>query len=166
MLGLSLNGASQLIASLDALPDRLRAALTEKVQNQAQALYSQVVDVNLDGGVLNSRSGALRDSIELDVQLQDAPIAATIYANGDAPYAAILEFGGKTSAHEILPDKAKALSFLSGGKQVFARRVQHPGSTFSARPYLGSALDEQSDDIAQGLQDVVVATADNLKGSS
>ena len=166
MLGLSLKGASQLIASLDALPDRLRAALTEKAQNLAQALYSQVVDVNLDGGVLNRRSGALRESIELDVQPQDALVAATIYANGDAPYAAILEFGGKTSAHEIVPDKAKALSFVIGGKRVFARRVQHPGSTFAARSYLGSALDEQSDDIAQGLHDVVVATADNLKGSS
>ncbi|WP_298353972.1 hypothetical protein [Rhodoblastus sp.] len=166
MLGLSLNGASQLIASLDALPDRLRAALTEKVQNQAQALYSQVVEVNLDGGVLNCRSGVLRDSIEVDVEPRDALIAATIYANGDAPYAAILEFGGKTSAHEILPDKAKALSFLIDGKQIFAPRIQNPGSTFAARSYLRSALGEQTDDIAQGLQDVVVATADNLKGSS
>lgn len=163
MFDLSLNGASELIASLDALPDTLRAALTEKVQNQAQALYSQVVDVNLDGGVLNARSGALRDSIQLDVEPQDALIGATIYANGDAPYAAILEFGGKTSAHEIVPDKAKALAFLMNGKRVFARRVQHPGSTFPARSYLGSALDDQSDDIAQGLQDVVVATAENLK---
>jgi phage gpG-like protein len=166
MFDLALKGASELMASLDALPDTLRAALTEKVQNQAQALYSQVVDVNLDGGVLNSRSGALRDSMQLEVQPQDALIAATIYANGAAPYAAILEFGGKTSAHEILPDKAKALAFVVNGKQFFARRVQHPGSTFAARSYLGSALDEQSDDIAQGLQDVVVATAENLKGSS
>ena len=163
MLDLNLKGASELMASLDALPDTLRRALTEKVQNQAQALYSQVVDVNLDGGVLNTRSGALRDLIQLDVQPQDALIAATIYANGDAPYAAILEFGGKTSAHEILPDKAKVLSFLIDGKRVFARRVQHPGSTFAARSYLGSALEEQSDDIAQGLQDVVVASAENLK---
>jgi phage gpG-like protein len=108
MFDLSLDGASELIAGLDALPDALRAALTEKIQSQAQALYSQVVDVNLDGGVLNVRSGALRDSIEMDVQPQDALIGATIYASGAAPYAAILEFGGKTSAHEILPDKAKA----------------------------------------------------------
>jgi hypothetical protein len=53
-----------------------------------------------------------------------------------------------------------------GGKQVFARRVQHPGSTFVARSYLGSALEEQSDDIRQGLRDVVVAAAGNLKESS
>jgi phage gpG-like protein len=166
MFDLKLNGASALIARLDTLPQRLRAALGDKVQNRAQALYAQVVEVNLDGGVLNARSGALRDSIQLEVQPQDARIAATIYANGDAPYAAILEFGGKTSAHEILPDKAKALAFLMNGKQVFARRVQHPGSTFTARSYLGSALDDQSDDIVQGLQDAVVAVAGNLKALS
>ena len=44
--------------------------------------------------------------------------------------------GGRTAAHEILPDKAQALAFVVGGALRFARRVEHPGSTIPARAYL------------------------------
>lgn len=142
MLQIGLAGAAELRARLNALPDNLRAALMEKVGSLAQALYSQVVDVNLSGGVLSARSGALRNSIQLEIGSQDSRIDAEIFSNRDVPYAAILEFGGKTAAHEILPDKARALAFVMNGKQMFARRIEHPGSQFEARSYLRSALEE------------------------
>ncbi|HUO54280.1 MAG TPA: hypothetical protein VMU18_06050 [Rhodoblastus sp.] len=166
MLELSLKGASELAERLGDLPAGLRMALTEKVETLARALYAQVVDVNLSGGLVNAGSGDLRDSIQLNVQPQDATFGAEIFANGEAPYAAILEFGGKTAPHEILPDKAKALAFVVNGKQAFARRIAHPGSTFYARSFLGSALEEQSGDIAAGLREVVVAAAETLERSS
>jgi hypothetical protein len=37
-------------------------------------------------------------------------------ASGDIKYAAIHEFGGIIPPHEIVPDKAKALAFITGGK--------------------------------------------------
>ena len=165
MLSIGIAGSADLSERLSALPDQLRGALAEKVELLAQALYAQVVGVNLSGGLVNARSGALRDSIELDVQQDDAGIGARIASNGDVPYAAILEYGGKTAAHEILPDKAQALAFLLNGKQVFARRIQHPGSNFEARSYLRSALADASDDIASSLAGVVIAAAEQLKES-
>jgi phage gpG-like protein len=165
MLQISIDGAAEFSSRLDALPDQLRAALTAKVQALAEALYAQVVGVNLSGSVLNARSGALRDSVQIDVQAENARIDATIYSNGDVPYAAILEFGGKTAAHEILPGKASALAFLANGKQVFARKIQHAGSNFAARSYLGGALDEASGEIGSTLREVVVAAAEQLKES-
>jgi phage gpG-like protein len=165
MLQISLDGAAEFSARLDVLPDQLRAALTEKVQALASALYAQVVGVNLNGSVLNARSGTLRDSIQIDVQSQDSRIDAKIFSDGDVPYAAILEFGGKTAAHEILPDKARALAFLANGKQVFARRIQHPGSTFAARSYLGGALDDASGEIVATLREVIAAAAEQLRES-
>lgn len=165
MLQISLEDASEFSARLDALPDQLRVALTAKIQALAQALYAQVVGVNLSGSVLNARSGALRDSIQIDVQAEDARIDAKIFSNGDVPYAGILEFGGKTAAHEILRDKARALAFLVNGKQVFARRIQHPGSTFAARSYLGGALDDARGEIAASLREVVADAAEELKES-
>jgi phage gpG-like protein len=165
MLQISLDGAAEFSARLDALPDQLRVALKEKVQALASALYAQVVGVNLSGSVLNARSGALRDSIQIDVQGEDARVDAKIFSDGDVPYAAILEFGGKTAAHEILPDKARALAFLANGRQVFARRIQHPGSTFAARSYLGGALDDASGEIAATLREVVADAAEQLKES-
>jgi phage gpG-like protein len=165
MLQISLDDAAEFSARLDVLPDQLRAALTEKVQALASALYAQVVGVNLSGSILNARSGALRDSIQIEVQAQDARIDAKIFSDGDVPYAAILEFGGKTAAHEILPDKTRALAFLTNGKQVFARRIQHPGSTFAARSYLGGALDDASGEIVSTLREVIAAAAEQLRES-
>jgi phage gpG-like protein len=165
MLQISLEGQEALAERFGVLPDRLRAALAEKVDALAQTLFSQVVGVNLSGGVLNARSGALRDSIEVESSRLDDRIGAEIFSNGDAPYAAIQEFGGKTAAHEILPDKARVLAFVVNGKQVFARGVQHPGSQIPARSYLRSALDEQGDDIVHGLTETVSAFAEDLKGA-
>ena len=166
MLKLSLEGQAQLAERLGAMPDRLRAALAEKVDALAQSLFAQVVGVNLSGGVLRARSGALRDSIRMQASQRDDLIRSDIFSDGDGPYAAIQEYGGKTAAHEILPDKARVLAFVMNGKQIFARRIQHPGSQIPERSYLRSALDEQGDDIAQGLTDVVTRLSENLKESA
>jgi phage gpG-like protein len=163
MLQISLEGQEALAERLGALPERLRAKFAEKVDLRAQSLFTQVVDVNLSGGVLNVRSGALRDSIQVEVSQQDNSIGAEVFSNGDAPYAAIQELGGKTAAHEILPNKAQIIAFVMNGKQVFARRIHHPGSQIPARSYLRSALEEQSGDIKRELTDVVLGLAENLK---
>lgn len=163
MLKIGMTGDAELAARLSAMPDGLRSALTAKVGSLAQALYSQVVDVNLNGGVLNARSGALRDSIRIAIDPQDTQIGAEIFSNGDTPYAAILEYGGKTAAHEILPDKAKALAFVLNGKQMFARRIEHPGSQIAAHSYLRSALDDESDEILSSLRQTVIGVAQGMK---
>jgi phage gpG-like protein len=165
MLQISLEGQQALAERLGVLPDRLRAALAEKVDALARNLFSQVVGVNLSGGVLNARSGALRDSIQVELSRQDDRIGAEIFSNGDAPYAAIQEFGGKTAAHEILPDKARVLAFVANGKPLFAHSVQHPGSQIPERSYLRSALDEQGENILQDLTEIVRALAGDLKDS-
>jgi hypothetical protein len=50
-------------------------------------------------------------------------------------------------------DKAKALAFAIGGKQVFAARVNLPAVTVPERSYLRSSLAEE---IVEGLSDAVV----------
>jgi phage gpG-like protein len=166
MLQLTLEGQPELADRLAALPDRLRAALAEKVDALAQDLLAQVVGVNLSGGVLKARSGKLRDSIQMRESQQDGQVGADIFSDGDVPYAAIQEFGGKTAAHEIVPDKARGLAFVMNGKQVFARRVEHPGSQIPARSYLRSALEERHDAIVQDLAQAVIAAAESLEGSA
>lgn len=166
MLELSLSGVAEILARVDGLPDQLREALGRKVEALAEALYHQVVDVNLDGGVVNSRSGALRQSIEVETAATEGGVGAKIFANGDTPYAAILENGGKTAAHDILPDKARALAFVIGGKQAFARCVHHPGSSFAARRYLAGALEDSGDAIAEGLRETVLTAATRLGAGS
>jgi phage gpG-like protein len=114
------------------------------------------IQQKLSGGVLNTRSGALASSIIATVDESSADVAVRIGTSGDVKYAAIQEFGGTIPPHEIVPDKAKALAFAVGGKQVFAARVNLPAVTMPERSYLRSSLAEMAEEIVEGLSDAVV----------
>jgi len=151
MLGLSLSADDALDARLGDFAGALSDALAVKAEGLALALAEAVKVDKLSGQMLAARSGALRDSIAAEVAADGDAVVATVGSLGDLKYAAIEEYGGKTGAHEILPDKAKALAFVAGGAMRFAARVEHPGSTIPARSYLRATLDEQSDAIVAAL---------------
>jgi phage gpG-like protein len=133
-------------ASLAGMPDRLRQALSDKANVLAVALEAKIQQ-KLFGGVLNMRSGALASSIVATVDESAAEVSVRIGTSGDVKYAAIQEFGGTIPPHEIVPDKAKALAFAVGGKQVFAARVNLPAVTMPERSYLRSSLAEMAEEI-------------------
>ena len=151
MFALESEGFDEATARLDACPAALAAALAAKAAELAAALADRVRTDKLSGGVLDVRSGALRDSIAASVSAGGDGVRATVGVSGDVKYAAIQEYGGKTAAHEILPVKAQALAFLAGGGLRFASKVEHPGSVLPERSYLRSTLDEMRDDIVAAL---------------
>ena len=158
MFALELDGLAEANARLEAYPAALTAALSAKAAELAAKLADAVKNDKLSGSVLNTVSGALRDSIVANVSADADGVVASVGSEGDVKYAAIQEYGGKTSAHEILPDKAQALAFVVGGALRFARRVEHPGSLIPARSYLGSTLDEMSDEIVAAFADAATET--------
>ena len=131
----------------------MQAALGAKAAELAAALADLVKNDKLSGAVLNTRSGALSDSITASVTADADGVLASVGSEGDVKYAAIQEYGGKTSAHEILPAKGDVLAFVVGDAQHFARRVEHPGSLIPERSYLRSALDDMKDEILAALAD-------------
>ena len=151
----ALEGVETLDLQLASLPADLLARLEEKARQLAAALAEKVREEKLSGGVLQIRTGALKASISSDISIDGNQVNATVGSFGDVKYAAIQEYGGRTSAHEILPDKAQALAFVVGGVQRFARRVEHPGSTIPASGYLQSSLDEAHDEIVEELSNAV-----------
>jgi phage gpG-like protein len=151
MLSASIDGADALRARLDAYPAALANALAAKAQELAVALADKVRYEKLAGEVLNSRSGVLAASVAAEVSGDSDGVMATIGSFGDVKYAAIQEFGGRTAAHEILPDKAAVLAFVANGAMHFARRVEHPGSLMPERSYLRASLDEMRDEIVAAL---------------
>ena len=153
MSAIGLDGLDEASARFDALPAALGAVLAAKATQLADALADRVRNDKLAGGVLNMRSGALRDSIATEVEADADGVFATVGSVGDVKYAAIQEYGGKTAAHEILPTKARALAFIAGGAATFAHRVEHPGSLIPERSYLRSSLGEMSDEIVSALAD-------------
>jgi phage gpG-like protein len=144
-------------ASLAGMPDRVRQALSSKANVLAAALEAKIQQ-KLSGGVLNMRSGALASSIIATVDESSAGVSVRVGTSGDVKYAAIQEFGGTIPPHEIVPDKAKALAFVVGGKQVFAARVNLPAVTMPERSYLCSSLAEMAEGIAEGLSEAVADT--------
>jgi phage gpG-like protein len=139
---------------LAAMPDRVRQALSRKATMLAAALQGKIQQ-KLSGTVLNARTGALARSIVASVDETGADILVRIGPAADITYAAIHEFGGTIPPHEIVPNKASALAFASGGKQIFAKRVNLPAVTMPQRSYLRSSLSEMAGEIVEGLNAAV-----------
>lgn len=140
-------------AALAAMPERIHDALLAKSNALAAALQERIRQ-KLAGEALQTRSGALAASIIANIAEEPQGIAVRI-ASTDVKYAAIHEFGGTIPPHQIVPDKAKALAFVIGGKQIFAARVQIPTVTMPARSYMRAPLAEMAAAIREGLSEAV-----------
>jgi phage gpG-like protein len=139
------------IARLTAMPDKLRAAFLKKTYALAEKLKSKVQQ-NLTNRILNIRTGKLVRSIFEQVTNSTNEVSGRVYSSG-VPYAAIQEYGGQTKAHIIEAANGKALAFNMGGKQVFFKRVNHPGSNIPAHRYMGQAFDAMKPEISSGYQE-------------
>jgi len=114
---------------------------------------------------LKVRSGSLLNSIPASKKVtveSDGTVTGQIGPQG-IPYAAIHEFGGKTAPHRIEPRNAKVLALQIGGKDVFARFVNHPGSNVPQRSYLRTALAAKQDEIMSTFGIFIATTFDDFK---
>jgi phage gpG-like protein len=133
-------------AALAAMPERIATALAAKANALAAALQAKIQQ-KLSGDVLQMRSGALAGSIGVTINGASSSVAVRIATSPDVKYAAIHEFGGTIPPHQIVPDKARALAFLVGGKQVFATRVNLPAIAMPDRSYMRASLAEMAGEI-------------------
>lgn len=155
----TLVGDKELVSRLDSLPRAVQQALKRKVTILALKLERKVKNDKLNGQVLNRISGRLARSIAYKVDVTDNSVYGRVFSSGDVKYAAIHEYGGTTAPHLILPKKAKALAFLSStGQQVFAQKVNHPGSKMPERSFLRSSLREMSSEISTEMKKTVIDT--------
>jgi phage gpG-like protein len=79
-------------------------------------------------------TGALFASADRSVAISGNQVSAS----SSLPYAGIHQFGGTIHIPDIFPKKAKALFFMAGGKNVFAKKVKAHNVTMPARPFLPS----------------------------
>lgn len=155
-LSVELRGESDLIARLTAAPNKVRSSLYTAVLKLTLQLEDKVKQ-KLSGDVLNVVSGTLRRSITHSVEQTSKGVVGKVYSSGDVPYARIHEFGGTTQPHEIVATKAQALHFVWNGKEVFFKRVHHPGSVIPERSYLRTSFEEMRPLMAPALKDAIVA---------
>lgn len=125
---------------LKAIPEESRRRLRAVIIRDGKELAA-TVRAKLSGPVLKVRSGRLLGSIRTEMVEDATSIYGRVYSRG-VPYAAIHEYGGQTKPHVIRPVRAQMLRFMVGGKVVFAKSVNHPGSKIPERSYLRSSLAE------------------------
>lgn len=141
--------ASHIKLKLDKLPAEVRDALTAAVFVDAGIL------ANLAAGRAPVKTGKFARSIKPRITVRENSVTGAIRSR-DAR-ANLFEWGGKTGAHEILPNKAKALS-LPGGK--FAARVQHPGGKYPKLNIIHGALEQMQSQIVSDLTNAVTTAVD------
>jgi hypothetical protein len=110
-------------ATLNAFADRDAKRVADQVRARAQVLAP--VD-----------TGRLRGSLKIQKKLTFRGPTYTVYTN--VKYAPYVENG--TPPHKIRPKTKKALKFKIGGRTVFAKVVNHPGT--KPRPFLARAVRE------------------------
>lgn len=108
-------------------------------------LTRKIKEEKLSGQVLKNQTGRLRRSISPNVFGSGASVTGEVKTN--VVYASIHEYGGQTKPHVILPKRGRALAFEWGGKQVFFRKVNHPGSKMPERSFMRTALAEMKPEI-------------------
>lgn len=152
-IAITIAGGDALVAKLAALPDALAAQLGTAFALIADQLYAQVEE-NLSGAVVNPRSGTLQAAI---TEASDESSATVGLDSDAAPYGAALEFGASIPAELIEAKNAKALAFVVGGSQVFAKHVMHPAFVLPPHSFLRAALADLAPDALATLEDAVAA---------
>lgn len=157
MLSIELVGEKKLIDRFNNAGPKAKAELVKAVTGLTLKLESKIKNEKLSGQVLNVITGNLRASVHsiMPVEQTGGSVVGHVAQSGDVKYGAIHEFGGKTQAHDIYPTKAKALAFMVGGKQVFAKVVHHPGSQMPERSYMRSALADMRQEALEGMTDAI-----------
>jgi hypothetical protein len=87
-----------------------------------------------------NRTFTLRDTVRKErarVRRSGRVEAKLKMGNRRTPQARILELGGRTRPHIILPRNGSVLVFMKDGATIFARQVNHPGSVIEPRAPLG-----------------------------
>lgn len=119
--------------------ERLCKAIVRKAGFDTVAVAQQLVPVD---------TGHLKNSIGVDFD----PDGLGFDAGPTANYGAAVEYG--TRPHVIKPKKAKALHWVDeNGDDVFARRVNHPGT--APRPYMRPAFERAADQAERAIEQVV-----------
>lgn len=141
MIKITFNVNPKTIEILRTKGARIVSVLTSTIGASMLKLAGYVQSRKLSGQVLAVRTGILRGSVHaLPVEIQGTKIVGAVEgAGGPAFYGNIFETGGR-SAFEILPVKARALSFITGGNRVFAMRVLHP--PLKQRAFMEPSLQE------------------------
>lgn len=174
MITVNVRGLNGLIIRFENMPSAFRQRVDAAAEEARGILYDQVRS-NISR--MFSNPAKMLSAIGSEVVRTGDIVTVTINASGRIsgvvlPYMGIHEYGGRTSAHTILPVNARALHFLTPGALgfgsgprgqdgVFAKRVNHPGSRIPERSYLRAALAQRKNEVVAAFERATVSALKN-----
>ena len=140
--------ASRINLKLEEMPEDVRRELLFAIIVDG----GKVVDLARSRAeeLLQTKTGKFVSRIRFGLRRSKNSLFGRVFSTD--PRANIFEWGGKTGAHDILPDKAKAL-MLPGGK--FAAIVHHPGGKYKRLEIIHGAFASMKGQIETDLGDAV-----------
>lgn len=143
-------------ADISKLAEALRRTAAESQTTTMDVLVRSADFIRTEmEAVVPVRTGNLRRSIQVRVETDRVTIGPN---QRQAPYAGYVEFG--TRAHTIKPRKpGGVLVFTVGGKKVYARQVNHPGT--KPHPYVMPAFQAWVDSLGTMAAEANVRTFTN-----
>lgn len=151
----TVEGTSEIMDRLAEIPTVAHDRLNVALQQIGADLTNYIQSEKLSGGVLQARSGALRNSISFMLVDSGNSQSVEIGPRG-VSYAAIQERGGTVSLPTLLPKGARALHWITpGGQNVFAARAAAHMVTIPARSYMHSSFEEKQLEITERVQSAV-----------
>ena len=142
MITVTIIGADRVIAKLQRVYPAMLQRLSITVAACGQDLAGYIKSNKLHGQVLHQRTGKLVGSIRAQPAQVSSDSVISRVGSYNCEYAAIHEYGGKTSPHDIYPRNKKALYWAGAAYPV--KVVHHPGSQFPERSFLRSALADKA----------------------
>lgn len=117
---------SEALRNLTTIDRRVQDTARLGISDVAKIAYRAAKETTL----FKDRTGELRGTLDI---VDTGAYAKRVIAR--AKHGRYIESG--TKAHVILPKNAPMLRFVIGGRVVFARRVNHPGT--AKRPFMENA---------------------------
>jgi hypothetical protein len=146
-------GSAAVILRLRDLDAPARTRLEAAMVSEGFELVRIIQEEKLSGQMVGQRTRRLRDSIHFELDDAGAELVGTVGTN--VSYAKFVHDG--TAPHVIEAKAARALHFFANGKEVFVKRVNHPGT--KARPFATSTLQERRAILVERLTRAVMGDA-------
>lgn len=146
MISGHVEGVEQVVHRFEAFTPQVHDRLVRVIRGIGLDLKGYIQQSKLQGQVLRHRTGWLSSHVTAKTSDSGETITTEVGVDTKAvPYARIHEYGGVTKPHVIVARRAQSLAFVAGGKTVFARKVNHPGSVMPERSYMRSGLADRAE---------------------
>jgi hypothetical protein len=154
MLKISFINSAENIERMKRKGPEIVMSIFESVTKSMFRLQAFIAERKLSGEVLGVKTGKLRGSVAAsETKLEGTTITGEVTSSGGPAFYGTFHEEGIPHSWQVRASKARALSFIAGGKQRFAAFVTHP--SLPKRAFMKPSLDEQAPAIIADLHAAV-----------